>query len=138
MFGAFDHLVQLLDDMIKHPDLWPLVEVIILGMFLVASVFIMRWANRDRKDHGSIVELPSFIIHGPLHDTMKVVDEIAEETRRATADIREVKSDIGDLDRGQQYTHHLLEAILRNQELRPDPAVTLPAPPTHHRRKPQQ
>jgi hypothetical protein len=31
------------------------------------------------------------------------------------------------LDRGQKYTHELLEAILRNQELEPDRAIIYPA-----------
>jgi hypothetical protein len=37
------------------------------------------------------------------------------------------KSDVLSLDRGQKYTHELLEAILRNQELEPNRAIIYPA-----------
>lgn len=36
------------------------------------------------------------------------------------------RTDVLSLDRGQKYTHELLEAILRNQELEPDSAVIDP------------
>lgn len=38
------------------------------------------------------------------------------------------KADVERLDRGQRYTHDLLESILRNQELRPDSAIVVPMP----------
>jgi hypothetical protein len=37
------------------------------------------------------------------------------------------RADVLSLDRGQKYTHELLEAILRNQELEPDRAIIYPA-----------
>jgi hypothetical protein len=36
------------------------------------------------------------------------------------------RADVLSLDRGQKYTHELLEAILRNQELEPDRAIIYP------------
>jgi hypothetical protein len=36
------------------------------------------------------------------------------------------RADVLSLDRGQKYTHELLEAILRNQELEPDRAIVYP------------
>ncbi len=139
MFAAFDHVIVLLDDMVKRPGLWPIVEIIILAMFLTAAVYIMKWANRDRKAHGSMVEVPNFILSGPLHDAMETIDEIAEEARKATAAVRDVKTDLDAIDRGQHYTHQLLEAVLRNQELAPPSAPVTNGSPvsvTPRHRKP--
>ncbi len=39
---------------------------------------------------------------------------------------RHTRADIADLDRGQRYTHKLLESILRNQEFKLDDPVVTP------------
>jgi hypothetical protein len=104
--------------MLKNPAMWPLVEALIIGIFVLACVLIMHRANRDRKNI-SMVEIPEFLVHGPLHDTMNAISNI--------------KSTVDGIDRGQKYTHQLLEAILRNQGMRPDPPAETPVP---SRRKP--
>jgi len=139
MFEALKNVANLLDDMVKHPDLWPLLEIAILGIFLIASVCIFIWATKDRKSIGSTVEIPTFLLTGPLKDSMDVSNRNAEETRRAMVAIGELKDGVRTLDKGQGDTHQLLEDILRNQEvIRPDPTVKVDIgnPKTHHRKPP--
>ena len=85
---------------------WPLIE----AFFLVVIAFIgvyLRWiGGREREarsnDH---VDMPLYLM---IHD--------------AARDINSIRVLLERLNRGQEYTHRILEDMHRDRELRPPPA----------------
>jgi hypothetical protein len=75
-------------------------------------------------------DMPIWLMMGPMHDAFQSVHEIAEQSRVQVAILRDIDKTLVEIDRGTQYTHYVLEAILRNQELGGDPQL----PPKGYRR----
>lgn len=92
-------------------------------------------ANTSPQQYAGDGPIPTWAMMGPVHEVMQTIHDMAEESRKQTVHLHDIAKRLNDLDHGQEYTHHLLEAILRNQELRPDMAgVPTQQPP--FRRKP--
>lgn len=83
---------------------WPLWNAVFLVIVALAGIALRFMGNRDRKAGVTGMEMPLYIM---LHD--------------AARDVGEIKTEMQALNRGQEYTHRLMEAVLRDQELRPDP-----------------
>jgi len=96
---------------------WPVAQ----GFFIIVIAFMgfmaIRRGDRDRRAGVSQrnVEMPMYLMGGPVHDAIGAIHDIAEESRKISTMLKNI-------DEGQSYTHKLLEAILRNQELRPETA----------------
>ncbi len=58
-----------------------------------------------------------WLMVGPVHDVMQSIHGASEDGRTKIAILRDIDKTLTSMDRGQEYTHYLLEAILRNQEL---------------------
>lgn len=81
--------------------------------------------------------VPTWAMMGPVHEVMQTIHGMAEESRKQSAALQDIAKRMNDLNHGEEYTHYILEAILRNQELRPDMAnVSTHTPPFNPRRKP--
>ena len=76
---------------------WPIAQIGFVVLIAAASFFAIRRGERDRKNGHGIVEIPIYLVTGPVHDFMI---SMQEQTRLQT---------------------QLLEEIRNNQEMRGDP-----------------
>lgn len=107
---------------------------ILLTLVVIAIGGFATWRGlvdkkKEAPDPGTI---PMWVMIGPVHDALQAIHDMAEEGRTRNAVLRDIDQTLERIDRGQQYTHQVLEAILRNQEL----AVPPPSRDPHYRRIP--
>lgn len=117
----------------------------IAGSIIAMCVYAVAHAIIDRKKPearqtvaaestiGQGTPVPVWAMMGPVHEVMQTIHDMAEEARKSNVILTDICKVQRDIDRGQAYTHQLLENILRNQELREDyvpPSSSVP----HHRR----
>lgn len=74
---------------------WPVAE----GFFIIVIAFLgimtYRRADRDRKTYGpSALEIPLYLVSGPLHDAMMSVHEISEQSRTQNELIRQLIQEV--------------------------------------------
>jgi hypothetical protein len=69
-------------------------------------------------------EIPSWVLVGPMHDMMQSVHEVAEQGRVTNellkthlAVLRDLDKTLTEMDRGQNYTHRLMEETMRDKDL---------------------
>lgn len=79
---------------------WPIAQFGFVVLIAAASFFAIRRGERDRKNGGGIVEIPIYLVTGPVHDAITAIHSMAEQIRIQT---------------------QLLEDIRNNQEMRGDP-----------------
>lgn len=106
----------------------------IFGAIIIAfGVFVMvqAWLN-GRKAAAAPApqvaqprDVPQWLMMGPLHDMMQSVHEVAEQSRldneharTQLAILRDIDKGITRFNNGQEYTHRILEEVLRGQEFR--------------------
>lgn len=70
--------------------------------------------------------VPMWAMMGPVHEVMQTIHDMAEEGRKRTAVLMDIAKTLRDIDKGTEYTHRLLEEIIRDRELDPS---------NHQRRK---
>jgi hypothetical protein len=90
------------------------------------------WSDNKKKEAADPNTIPMWLMIGPVRDALQEIRNMAEDGRTGNAILRDIDQVLTKIDRGQEYTHQLLEAILRNQEL----AVPPPSRDPHYRRKP--
>lgn len=107
----------------------------ILGSFILTfGVFVVvwTWLSGKRSVSPDIMPTiaPSWSVFGPVHEAMDAIHELVEQNRALIelhktngAVLRDISKTLSDIDRGQAYTHRLLEFIERNQELGIHPAL---------------
>lgn len=86
---------------------WPIAQFGFVVLIAAASIFAIKRGDKDRKTNGGIVEIPVYLVTGPVHDAIMAIHSMAEQIRIQT---------------------QLLEEIRNNQEMRSDP------PPSHRYR----
>jgi len=81
---------------------------------------MMRRGEKERKNGGSSsMEIPMFLMGGPVHDAMGALHDMAEESRTTNAILRDICKGLDDSNRNMIHTHRLLENILNDNALRP-------------------
>jgi hypothetical protein len=72
---------EIIERAVKVLAQWPTAE----GFFIIVIAFLglmtIRRADRDRKAGPPAIEIPMFLMSGPLHDVMGAVHEISEQSR---------------------------------------------------------
>ncbi len=99
---------------------WPVVN----GFFIIVITFSAIWMNRrgerERKNNGSSnMEIPMFLMGGPVHDVIGAIHDIAEESRTQNAILRDIANGLHESNRNMVRTHGLLENIHNVLEMRP-------------------
>lgn len=98
-------------------------------MAACASAVATAYFNRHKPEarHALAQEMPpgsapipTWALYGPVHEVMQTIHDMAEENRKQTTILQDVAKILDATDRGQSYTHRLLEATLLNQEMRED------------------
>jgi len=64
--------------------------------------------------------VPTWALYGPVHEVMQTIHDMAEEHRKQTTILQDIAKILDATDRGQAYTHKVLEMTLLNQEMRED------------------
>lgn len=75
--------------------------------------------NKKKIDGKNDTNIPMFVMMGPVHDALQSIHSMAEESRTQTATLKDIDKTLERMDRGQQYTHYVLEALLRDEQLDP-------------------
>jgi hypothetical protein len=99
----------------------PVVQAFFIVMIAFVSFMAMRRGEKDRKDGLASVEVPMFLMGGPVSDAIGAIHDIAEESRATTMLLRGIADGLGEANRNMVKTHMLLEAIYNAQEMRPPP-----------------
>jgi hypothetical protein len=129
-----DPLSEVTETILK--SIGPIAQLGFVAVIAVASVWAMFRGERDRKGGGTGgVEIPGWVMGGPVHDAIDCIRDLAEETRR-TNDLHEKTNvllvDIGKgverLNTGQSFTHRILEDVLREREMKGDMFPKRPRP----------
>lgn len=103
---------------------------VVAGAFF-AAIWFMRSGERERKriessgnEYRGGIEIPGFLIGGPVHDAMQSVHELAEQSRRQfendekmIACLMDIAKAMERFNHGQEYTHRLLEASFTEEQL---------------------
>jgi hypothetical protein len=106
---------------------------ILLTLVVIAIGGFATWrglTDNKKKETPDPNTIPMWLMIGPVRDALQEIRNIAEDGRTGNAILRDIDQTLTRLDRGQEYTHQVLEAILRNQEL----AVPPPSRDPHYRR----
>lgn len=105
-------------------DVLPAYGQVVLTVVIVAIGGLATWKglrdkNKKLESEGGISSsaIPMFLMMGPVHDALQSIHEIAEQSRTQNAILHDINQTLDRMDRGQQYTHSILENILRDQEL---------------------
>ncbi len=82
-------------EMAKALAQWPIAE----GFFVIVISFLgfttYRKGERDRRTLGhNAVEIPMFLLSGPLHDTMDSVQEMSEQSRVSNRLLEEILDEV--------------------------------------------
>lgn len=109
--------------------------ILAFGAFVVALTW-MSWRRPvNQQTTQESLTGPVWLSLGPAHEAMEAMHELAEQSRVMVelqrsnhAVLRDIDKSLTDLNRGQAFTHALLESIVRNQELGIHPTLVSPLP----------
>lgn len=93
---------------------FPVIQGAIAIVIVFAGIAFARKGEKDRKNGGSgsgNVEVPAFIMGGPVHDALTEVRVIAEQGRVTNKLLEAVNHKLEAIDRGQLYVVQLLEEL---------------------------
>lgn len=83
---------ELIDSLIKKLDQWPLVQ----GFFIIVITFCgfvaMRKGERERRANTQVVELPTYLLTGPVYEALRRIEEIAGEQRQQTQLLEDIRN----------------------------------------------
>lgn len=107
-----------------------------IGIVIVGVTAAWKGFHENAKKHEDAHDadprvIPMWLMVGPMHDALQSMHDVAESNRTQVAILRDIDKTLDNMDRGQQYTHYVLEAILRNQEM----GVSLTPPPPRYTRR---
>jgi hypothetical protein len=100
---------------------WPIANAFFVIVITFLSLWMMKRGEKDRKEGGGNMEIPMYLMGGPVHDAIGAIHDIAEESRATTVLLRGIADGLGEANRNMVKTHMLLEAIYNAQEMRPPP-----------------
>lgn len=63
------------------------------------------------------IPIPFWAMAGPVHEVMQTIHDMAEESRKTNAILSDISKTMRDVDKGQAYTHRMLEVLFTKQEL---------------------
>lgn len=92
------------------------VGVVVVG---TTSAWLGLRAKKPEAEDPRVI--PMFILVGPVHDALQSVHGMSEQSRLQTTELKDIARILTAMDRGQDYTHNLLEAILRSHEMSSPP-----------------
>lgn len=103
-------------------------QLTVLGTIAAACAYAITKAVLDRKkpevrqaaaQEGTIgqVPIPFWAMAGPVHEVMQTIHDMAEESRKTNAILADISKTMRDVDKGQAYTHRMLETLFTKQEL---------------------
>lgn len=70
---------------------FPIIQASVAVVIIIVGVFMILKASKDRNHHAPD-PMPQWLMMGPLHDMMKAVHDIAEESRKANETLKENRS----------------------------------------------
>lgn len=123
----------MLDEIYKALPPWGqgLLTLLVVGIGVGASMLGLRKRAED-KPHVTpedIMKIPVWIMMGPVHEVIQTIHDMAENQRNMYAELQRISAagmdatrELDSLNRGQEYTHKLLEEILRHNEMLVPPA----------------
>lgn len=97
---------------------WPVVQAFFLIVIAFLGIMAKRWGERARNN---VVEIPSYLMSGPVHDAMGALHDIAEECRTTNSKLGQMIHGVSEIAKEQRQQTQLLEFIRNNQEMRGDP-----------------
>lgn len=97
-----------------------LLTLVIVGVGAYAAWQGLKKAKSGGEPPSSNGPVPMWVMMGPVHVTMQTILTMAEEQRKLSAIEADQLRMLERIDRGQDYLLRLMEAILRNQEMRKD------------------
>lgn len=103
-------------DIAKALAPWPYAQAGFLAIMLIGIIMAMVKASRDRKAMGN-VEIPYFLLGGPVASVMEAIHDMAEESRKQTALLQRLVAQMDDMDHQRETTQKLLEEIRNYQAL---------------------
>lgn len=111
---------ELVAEVAKVLQPWPIAEGFFVIVISFLSFMAMRRGERERKNGGaSSMEIPMFLMGGPVHDAMGALHDIAEEARMTNTLLRSIIKGLDDSNRNMIQTHKLLEDLRNQTEMRP-------------------
>lgn len=119
-----------------------LLTLLVVGAGLGATIIGLKRKPEDKPLlpglHGpvepAVDRIPMWAMMGPVHEVMQTIHDMAETQRNILAELQRISAasmdmskELDDLNRGQEYTHRLLEEILRyNNLVVPSPPIKRP------------
>ena len=97
-----------------------MLTLLIVGVGAGGAVLGLRERRRQPDYHVNHPMDPSavplWIMIGPIHEGLEDLSDIAEQSRKTNANLSDIVRHVERYNLGQEYTHRLLEAMLRNLE----------------------
>lgn len=113
-------MLELIAEASKALSSWPVVNGFFIIVITFLALMMVRRGERERKNGGaSNMEIPMYLMGGPVHDAMGALHDIAEECRTTNTILRDICRSVDDFNKGQSLTHKLLEDLRNERELRP-------------------
>lgn len=97
---------------------YPIVQAAVALLILMAGLYFVFRASRDKPPPPPHEPVPQWIMMGPLHDMIGAVHDVAEEARRTNDLLREIKDVMGDVVRETQTSRQTLELIRNESRMR--------------------
>ncbi len=129
----------MLDDIYKALPPWGqgLHTLLVVGMGVGASLFGLRKKPDERhvqQVSDDPMKIPIWVMMGPIHEVIQTIHDMAENQRNMYAELQRISAatmdgtrELDNMNRGQEYTHRLLEEILRHNDMTPPPAPYQPS-----------
>lgn len=98
-----------------------LLTLVIVGMGGLAAWY--GFIENLRKHNAPVApapdpaNIPMWLMMGPAHEAIQSLHEISRHIEMQNTILRDIDKTLEQMDRGQQYTHYVLEAILRDTSL---------------------
>lgn len=101
--------------------------LVLVGVGLVSAILGLRDRKKQPDYHypglqppaHSDSQIPLWLMMGPVHDGLQDLGDLAEEHRKTNTLLVDIVKHVDRFNLGQEYTHRLLEEILREKELNP-------------------
>lgn len=108
-------MLELANKAFESLSAFPIIQIALGIVIIITSLVLVRKGEGDRKSGGSgassNVEMPLYLIGGPVHDAIGAIHDMAEQGRITNKLIEVSNQKLEAIDRGQLYVIQLLEEL---------------------------